>query len=71
MIKLTKLNREHITLNAIFIERVESTPDTVITLINGKKIIVLESEEEVSNQVAIFYKKISLIHAMVEEQRDV
>lgn len=60
MIELTKLNQQKITINAIYIERVEPTPDTLITLTNGKKILVLEPVGEVSDKVTAFYKKIGL-----------
>lgn len=56
MIELTKFNDVKFTLNAEMIELVEETPDTVITLSTGKKIIVKESRQEVKNLV-ISYKK--------------
>ena len=56
MIEVTKLNEKKIVINADFIESIEETPDTVITLSNGKKVIVKESRQEVKNLV-ILYKK--------------
>lgn len=56
MIELTKINNTKFTLNAEIIEFVEETPDTVISLTTGKKIIVKESRQEVANLV-ISYKK--------------
>lgn len=56
MVELTRLNGTKITINAELIEMVEDTPDTVITLSTGKKIIVRESRHEVKNLV-ISYKK--------------
>jgi len=47
MIKLTRLNKTEIVLNAELIEYAESTPDTIITLTTGQKIIVIESVDEV------------------------
>jgi len=47
MISLTRLDNSPILLNALLIERIEQTPDTVISLTTGRKIIVLESPEEV------------------------
>ena len=38
-------------LNAEIIETVEETPDTVVTLTNGKKLIVEESMEEIVRRV--------------------
>lgn len=51
MIKLTKMNKQQIFLNEAFIETVEDTPDTVIVLVNGRKLIVLESAEEVVQKI--------------------
>ena len=51
MIDVTKMNGGSITVNADLIETVEETPDTIITLTTGKKIIVKESRHEVKNLV--------------------
>ncbi len=55
MINLTKMNQHIIVINADQIEVVESTPDTVITLLNGHKYIVTESVDEIIEKV-IRYK---------------
>lgn len=55
MIELTKFNGTKFTVNAEIIEFVEETPDTVISLTTGKKIIVKESRQEVVERV-IAYK---------------
>ncbi len=51
MIDVTKMNGGSITVNADLIETVEETPDTIITLTTGIKIIVKESRQEVKNLV--------------------
>ena len=51
MIELTRLNGAPILVNVDLIELVEETPDTVITLTSGKKIIVKERRQEVKNLV--------------------
>jgi flagellar protein FlbD len=56
MIDVTKLNGSKMTINAEQIEMVEEVPDTVVSLLNGKKIIVKESREEIKKLV-ISYKK--------------
>ena len=56
MIEVTKLNDTKILINAELIETVEETPDTVISFVTGKKIIVKESRQEVKNLV-ILYKR--------------
>jgi flagellar protein FlbD len=58
MIRLTRLNHVTIYLNADLIEHIESTPDTVITLTTGQKIVVLESAEEVAERVVAFRRSI-------------
>ncbi len=58
MIDLTKLNGSQLTINAELIEVVEETPDTVITLTTGRKIIVKESRQEVKNLVKSYRKDV-------------
>lgn len=59
MIDVTKMNGGSITVNADLIETVEETPDTIITLTTGKKIIVKESRQEVKNLVKLYEKEIT------------
>jgi len=47
MITVTRLNNKGMVLNAELIKTVESTPDTLITLINGDRMLVIESPEEI------------------------
>ena len=56
MIELTKLNDSKLTVNAEIIELVEETPNTVVTLTTGRKLIVKETREEVTDLV-ISYKR--------------
>ena len=56
MIKVTKLNGSPIHVNAELIETIASTPDTVITLINGTKLIVAEPEEKVVQQIIRYHR---------------
>lgn len=58
MIEVTKMNEKKIIINADCIESVEETPDTVITLSNGKKVIVKESRQVVKNLVILYKKEI-------------
>ena len=59
MIFLTKLDGKEFLLNELMIESVTETPDTVITLTTGKKIIVKESRQEVKNLVKLYEKEIT------------
>ena len=58
MIRLTKLNKTPFVLNSDLIEIMESTPDTVITLNNGKKYVVAETIEEVVAKVVQYKSNI-------------
>ncbi len=58
MIEVTKINDVKITINSDIIELVEETPDTVITLTTGRKIIVKESRQEVTNLVISYRKNV-------------
>lgn len=56
MIELTKLNGKSFILNAELIETIETTPDSVVTLINDKKFVVKEPKESIVKKV-IKYKQ--------------
>ena len=47
MITLTRLSGTVFALNSDLIERVDATPDTVVTLVDGKKYVVSDSLEDV------------------------
>jgi len=59
MIYITKLNNETILLNNDLIETIEETPDTVITLTTGRKILTQESMDDIIKKVIDFKIKIS------------
>lgn len=58
MIELTKLNDIKFMVNADIIEMVEETPDTVVTLTTGKKIIVKESRQEIRDLVIAYRRSV-------------
>lgn len=51
MIELTRLNGTPIVLNSDLIKTAEASPDTMLTLINGEKLIVREACAEVTERV--------------------
>ena len=61
MIELTKLNDIKFSVNPELIEIVETTPDTVITLTTGRKLIVKESRQDIKNLVVSYKRKIYCI----------
>ncbi|MBV8074454.1 MAG: flagellar FlbD family protein [Candidatus Eremiobacteraeota bacterium] len=58
MIALRRLNNQPIVVNCELIESIESTPDTVVTLISGNKLIVRDSLEEIRKRVIEFKREI-------------
>jgi flagellar protein FlbD len=58
MIQVTRMNRVPLVLNADLIEHIETTPDTVVSLTNGQKIVLLESAEEIVRRVIEFRRAI-------------
>lgn len=66
MIRLTRLNGKQITVNALLIESIEETPDTMITLITGKKFMVLETVPEVTEAVQRFLQSIGLVSSTLK-----
>ncbi len=58
MIRLTRINHVPLVLNADLIEHLETTPDTVISMTNGQKFVVLESSDDVIRKVIEFRREI-------------
>lgn len=58
MIHLTRLNHTSVVLNCDLIEQIETTPDTVVSMTTGQKIMVLESTEEIIDRVRSFRRSI-------------
>ncbi len=58
MIVLTRFNGPQFLLNPDLIERVDATPDTVITLVNGTKYVVAENVESVIDLVVGYHARI-------------
>ncbi|MGO9126670.1 MAG: flagellar FlbD family protein [Terriglobales bacterium] len=58
MIQLTRLNNSSLIVNSDLIKFVEQSPDTVITLLNGEKIIVRESAHQVLERIVQFRRTV-------------
>ncbi len=56
MITVTRLDKRVVVLNADLIKTVESTPDTIITLINGDTLVLRDSVDEIVRR-AIDYQR--------------
>jgi flagellar protein FlbD len=58
MIQLSRLNGNHFVLNCELIKAIEATPDTVITLSTGEKIMVRESVDDVVKKTMDYRKRL-------------
>ncbi len=63
MIELTRLNGRPIVLNSDLIKTAEASPDTVLTLINGEKLIVREEIAEVVERVLAYRSRLLAVVA--------
>ncbi|HEY0395498.1 MAG TPA: flagellar FlbD family protein [Candidatus Elarobacter sp.] len=58
MIALRRLNNEPIMVNPDLIESLEATPDTVVTLTSGNKLLVRDSMDDVREKIVEFKRRI-------------
>jgi flagellar protein FlbD len=58
MITVRRLNDRTVVVNADLIKMIESTPDTLITLINGDTLMVRESVEEIVEKAVDYARKV-------------
>jgi flagellar protein FlbD len=61
MIQLTRLNGSKLVINALLVEMIEATPDTVVSLTNGKKVVVKESVHEIIRESTEYFRRVGLI----------
>jgi len=58
LIRVTRLNGVSYWLNPHLIEEIEGKPDTTITLISGKKIVIMETPEEIIRSIIEYRKRL-------------
>jgi|SRR5580658_7993605 flagellar protein FlbD len=58
MIELTRLNGRTMILNSDLIKSAEASPDTMLTLVNGEKLIVRENISEVVDRVLAYRSRL-------------
>jgi flagellar protein FlbD len=63
MITVTRLNGSKLMINALLIEIIEETPDTIVTLTTGKKFIVTESASELQLLIQSYIRTIGVLAA--------
>lgn len=66
MITLTRLSGSVFLLNADLIERVDSTPDTIITLVDGKKYVVAETMTQALDAIVAFRGEIVALGSLLD-----
>ncbi len=60
MIKVIRMNGSELVINAELIEFIEATPDTVLTLSTGKKLVLRDSVQEVIDKVMEYRRSIGI-----------
>ncbi len=68
MIKITRLNGSTLVVNSDMIEFLEATPDTIITLTTGRKVIAKESVNELIDKVVEYKRRFLQIIPEVKSQ---
>jgi flagellar protein FlbD len=61
VIKVSRLNGAEYWLNPHVIETLEGRPDTTITLINGKKLIVKEKPREILEAIISYRTRLGIL----------
>jgi flagellar protein FlbD len=67
MILLTKINKAPIAVNSDLIQWIEETPDTVLTMTNNDKVVVVEGISEIIEKVVHFRRH---INRLIESERE-
>jgi flagellar protein FlbD len=70
VITVTRLNGPQLAVNPDLIQRIESTPDTILTLIDGSKYVIAESPAEVADRIITFRAMVVARTMRIAEQED-
>ncbi|MDD2421129.1 MAG: flagellar FlbD family protein [Heliobacteriaceae bacterium] len=68
MIQLTRMNRTPVVVNADLIEFLEATPDTIVSLTTGKRLVVLETVAEIVAMVIAYRRACQEVGATTESE---
>ncbi|GMA59013.1 flagellar protein FlbD [Alicyclobacillus sacchari] len=68
MIRVTRLNGSELWLNPLLVETIEATPDSVITMANGHKYVVVEDPGVITSKLIDIYRQIGLTRAVVQQE---
>lgn len=67
MITLTRLSGSVFVLNADLIERIDATPDSVVTLVDGKKYVVAETLAEIIDEIRTYRAEVIAVSAQLAD----
>lgn len=70
MIILHRLNNEEFVLNADYIETLEATPDTVVTLTSGKKLMVKNPVDDIVRQVITYKQRCHQTLQVIQKEKE-
>ena len=65
---MTRLHGTSVAVNCDLIERVEATPDTVLTLVDGSRYVVRESVAEIIDKIRTFRASVVMLAGRLEVQ---
>jgi flagellar protein FlbD len=68
VIIVTRLHGSSVAVNCDLIERVESTPETVLTLVDGSRYVVRESVAEIVDRVRAFRASVVRLAGRLDER---
>jgi len=57
MILVSRINGEEFYINPDAIEFLEETPDTVVSLASGRKVVVAESALDIQRRIIVFRRR--------------
>ena len=58
MIHVSRLDGKDFVINCELIQSIEETPDTVLTLLNGEKFVILEPADEIVSRVITYRRQV-------------
>lgn len=64
MIKLTRINGNEFVLNVDYIKFIEQTPDTIITLRDGDKVLVKEDIDDVVKHAIEYHRHVRIFESL-------
>jgi len=69
LVRVHRLNNQEFLINCELIEFVEETPNTVISMVSGRKLVVSETSEEIQNLIIEYKRKIFCSSGLRNEEK--